>query len=91
MYEMWFVYIIETEKKRLYTGIAKDPEKRFFEHLFDRKKGAKFFRSDVPERIVYVKKCSSLSNALKEEIAIKKCSKIQKLQLIEEFIHKNRL
>ncbi len=90
MNDVWFVYIIETEKRRLYTGIAKDPERRFYEHLFDRKKGAKFFRSDVPERIVYLNKYSSLSDALKEEIRIKKLSKSLKNHLIEDFALKNR-
>jgi putative endonuclease len=49
----WYVYIILTAKEKLYTGISRDPERRFFEHLLDVKKGAKFFRSDSPQKIVY--------------------------------------
>lgn len=68
----YYVYLIETEKGRLYTGIAIDPEKRFYEHLLDPKKGAKFFRSDSPMRIVHLEKYASKSLALKREIALKK-------------------
>ncbi len=77
----YYVYVIETEKGKLYTGIAIDPEKRFYEHLFDRKKGAKFFRSDSPSRIVYAEYFISKSDALKREIAIKKLSRTAKLRL----------
>lgn len=83
----WYVYMILTKKDRLYTGISTDPERRFYEHLMDRKKGAKFFRSDSPEKIVFLEEYESLSEALKREIQIKKLSSNQKrslLQLIDE-------
>ena len=77
----WYVYIILTAKNRLYTGVSTDPERRFIEHLTDPKKGAKFFRSDSPEKIVYLEEVDSYSSALKREIAIKKLPKSKKLQL----------
>lgn len=77
----WYIYMILTKKNRLYTGISTDPERRFVEHLVDRKKGAKFFRSDEPIMIVHLEEAPSLSEALKREIAIKKLSKKQKLGL----------
>ncbi len=79
----WYVYIILTKKNRLYTGISIDPERRFVEHLCDPKKGAKFFRSDFPEKIVYLEECSDYSSALKREIGIKKLSSGQKRALLE--------
>ncbi len=82
MANSWFVYILQTEKGKLYTGIAIDIEKRFFEHLFSNK-GAKFFRSDAPEKIVYFEIHESRSNATKREIQIKKMSRNQKLVLIQ--------
>lgn len=72
--KLWYVYIILTGKNRLYTGISTDPERRFIEHLCDRKKGAKFFRSDSPVKIVYLEEVLNYSMALKREIYIKKMS-----------------
>ena len=67
----WYVYVILTSKGKLYTGISTDPERRFVEHLCDRKKGAKFFRSDSPVVMVHLEEFETLSDALKREIAIK--------------------
>jgi len=81
--EAWYVYIIQTEKGVLYTGITKDIERRFNEHMFEKKKGAKFFRGSIPEKIVYQENCDSRSTATKREIEIKKMKRSQKLDLIE--------
>lgn len=79
----WFVYIILTEKNRYYTGIARDIERRFFEHACDPAKGAKFFRSDSPKEIVYVESFKNRSEASIKEAAIKKLSRIQKEKFIK--------
>ena len=79
----WYVYMILTKKDRLYTGISTDPERRFYEHLMDHKKGAKFFRSDSPEKIVFLEEYETLSEALKREIEIKKLSSNQKRSLLQ--------
>lgn len=68
----WYVYVILTSKNKLYTGISTDPERRFVEHLCDPKKGAKYFRSDSPVKIVYLEEWTTMSEALKSEAAIKK-------------------
>ncbi len=78
----WFVYMILTRKGRLYTGVSTDPERRFIEHLCDPKKGAKFFRSDSPEKIVYLEEVETYSAALKREIAIKALPTKKKHHLI---------
>ncbi len=78
----WFVYMILTGKGKLYTGVSTDPERRFIEHLCDPKKGAKFFRSDSPEKIVYLEEVATYSEALKREIAIKKMPRKLKQKLI---------
>lgn len=79
---MWDVYIIETESGKLYTGIAKDCQKRFSEHKSDPKKGAKFFRSDPPKQIVYVEKSPDRSLAQKREFEIKAMNRKDKIKLI---------
>lgn len=77
----WYVYIIQTEKGVLYTGITTDIERRFSEHLFESKKGAKFFRGSVPEKIVYQEVCDSRSTASKREAQIKKMKRAEKLRM----------
>ncbi len=80
----WFVYIILTEKNRLYTGITTDVERRFQEHSGEKPRGAKFFRSDKAEKIVYVESCKNRSEATKREMAIKAFTRLQKDQLIKD-------
>lgn len=85
---MWYVYVILTSKNKLYTGISTDPERRFIEHLCDAKKGAKYFRSDSPQKIVYLEEWDTMSEALKREAEFKKYSTIKKRSLfLKEFIH----
>ena len=82
MKKTWFIYMILTQKNKLYTGISTDPERRFIEHLCDRARGAKFFRSDSPVKIVYLEEVETLSEALVREISIKKLSSKNKRELI---------
>jgi len=76
----WYVYIIETEGSKLYTGITKDIENRFQKHLDG--KGAKFFRTDKPKKIVYTEQLETHGEALKREYEIKQMTKKKKLELI---------
>ena len=80
----WFVYIILTEKKRLYTGITTDIERRLKEHSGALPRGAKFFRSDRPQKIVYVEPCKNRSEASIKEAAIKKLTRLQKDNFISQ-------
>ena len=77
----WSVYMIEAENGCLYTGITKDPERRFEEHSSS-PKSAKFFRSSPPKKMVFSKKGFTYSEALKEEARIKKLTKADKLDFI---------
>ena len=79
----YFVYMIEAENGKLYTGIAIDPEARFEKHRTG--SGAKFFRSSPPKRIVYVEEQPDKSSGLKREIEIKRMTRVQKLALVEEY------
>lgn len=79
----WFVYIIQTLKNRLYTGITTNVERRFQEHSGDLPRGAKFFRSDKPEKIVYLEACKTRSDALIREAQIKRLSRVQKENFIK--------
>ncbi len=76
----WFVYIIACTDGSLYTGISTDVERRFKQHK--NKKGAKYFYSHIPEKIVYIEENHSRSSASKREYSIKALSKVQKQLLI---------
>ena len=77
----WSVYIIACTDGSLYTGISTDVERRFEQHK--NKKGAKYFYSHIPEKIVYIENNHTRSSASKREYRIKALSKIQKQLLIE--------
>jgi putative endonuclease len=81
----WFVYMIQTVKNRLYTGITTDVDRRFQEHNGDLPRGAKFFRSDKPEKIVYLEACKTRSDALIKEAQIKKLTRVQKEKFIKAY------
>jgi putative endonuclease len=83
----WLVYMIEAENGFLYTGITKDLERRFQEHLTS-PKSAKFFRSSPPKKMVYSKKGFSYSGALIEEHRIKKLTREQKDAFIRAKVEK---
>ena len=83
----WFVYIIETKKGLLYTGITNNVKRRFEEHSGrGKKKGAKFFNVDPPKNFVYLEEVENRSQATKREISIKKLLKVRKLELIKEHL-----
>jgi putative endonuclease len=81
----WFLYIIEAENGKLYTGITTDLDRRFSEHKGEgKKKGAKFFNSTAPIEILYSEKCENRSEASKREAYIKKLSRKDKLKIISK-------
>lgn len=83
----WFVYMIETDKNHLYTGITTDVERRFQQHINQHsgkgKLGAKFFNSQKPLRVCYTESFSNRSLASQREAAIKRLTRKEKLRLIE--------
>lgn len=78
----WFVYIIRSKSGKLYTGITTDIERRFEEHKNNKKKGAKFFRSDPAKEIVYTESFKNRSEASKKEAEIKKLTRKEKEELL---------
>jgi putative endonuclease len=80
----WYLYIIKTEENTLYTGIAKDYERRFLEHLSG-VGGAKFFRRYTPDKIVYLEEHSNRSKASVAEAYIKSLSAKEKRAFIKSY------
>ena len=77
----WFVYMIECEGDRIYTGVAVDVDARFKKHCAGR--GAAFTRINKPVRLLASKRCKSRSHALKQEYALKQLSKDEKLRWVQ--------
>lgn len=78
----WFVYILKCADDTLYTGITTDCERRLNQH--NAKKGAKYTRVRTPVTMVYQEPAESRSLATQREIAVKKLTRGQKLQMIEQ-------
>ena len=84
----FFVYMLQTERNTIYTGVAKDVEARFQVHLKGSKTGgAKYTSANKPVKILYKKEFETKSDAMKEEIRIKKLTRKEKLKLINEGVH----
>ncbi|WP_419768830.1 GIY-YIG nuclease family protein [Arcobacter sp.] len=79
----YFVYILECCDGSLYTGITTDVTKRLDEHNYS-DKGAKYTKARRPVKLLYEESSSDRSSASKREYAIKKLTRIKKLQLINE-------
>ena len=75
------VYILNCSDNTLYTGIAKDIDKRLYEHNHS-KKGAKYTKMRRPVELVYSENAKDRSSALKREYEIKKLPRDKKLELI---------
>ncbi len=68
--DAWAVYLIECTDGRVYTGIARDPERRYAKHVSG--KGARFTRSNPPRQLLGCVWVSSRGEALRLEIAWKR-------------------
>jgi len=78
----WQVYIVETERGTLYTGITTSLERRLTEHARGRGRGARFFRLGAPARLRYVEAATDRAQAQTREAEIKRLSRRAKLALI---------
>jgi putative endonuclease len=73
-------------KGRKYTGITKDISRRIAEHRSG--KGAKFFRTSPPGRLLGYAPYPTMSEALKAEASFKRLSSKQKTLEIERLSKK---
>ena len=79
--QTWTVYIIQAESGKLYTGITIDLERRLAEHKSSAR-GAKFFRTSSPRRVVFREVRRGRGDAQRRERQIKGMSHVEKLELI---------
>lgn len=80
---MYEVYILSCADGTLYTGIARDAERRLQVHNSGR--GAKYTRSRLPVLLVYRETQPDKSAALRREAEIKRLSRTEKLWLIAAY------
>jgi putative endonuclease len=83
---MWFVYIVRTSSKTLYTGITTDIARRVSEHNSTTHKAAKYTRAHCPVILVYWEKAQTRSEALQREHTIKSMTKQEKEKLIQSAV-----
>lgn len=84
------IYIVMCADGSLYTGIAIDVARRLAQHNGDKPKGARYTSARRPVRVVYEAKFPSRSEALKEEIRIKRLTRDQKQALVAAFAQGSR-
>lgn len=80
---MNYTYIVECCDGTLYTGWTNDIEKRIKDH--NAGKGAKYTRSRRPVVLVYLEIFETKEEAMKREYAIKRLSRIKKMELTEKY------
>lgn len=79
---MYYVYMLRCEDDSIYTGIAKDLEKRMNEHFSKDEKCAKYTKSHKAKNLEIFWQTEDKSLASKLEYALKTLKKEQKEKLI---------
>lgn len=82
MDDAWHVYILQCADMTLYTGIAKDLQRRLQQHNGEQLGGPKYTRGRRPVRLLWHDEMPHRSAALQREAAIKKLSRRQKCRLV---------
>ena len=78
---MYYVYLLRCSDGTLYTGYTDNLSRRLAAH--NTGQGAKYTRSRRPVTLVYWEAHPNKSSALRRELAIKRLSRAQKLELIQ--------
>jgi len=80
-----YCYIVECSDGTYYTGWAVDPERRVTVH--NKGRGAKYTKTRLPVKLVYIEELPDRNSAMKREIAIKRMQRGRKVKLIAEGRH----
>jgi len=78
----WFIYMVRCVDNSLYTGIAKDVERRIHEHNSNDTLGAKYTKGRRPVELVYQEACESRSAATRREYEIRQLGRKGKEELL---------
>ncbi len=78
---MYYAYMLRCADGTLYSGYARDVEKRVRAHNFGR--GAKYTRARLPVALVYCEAFATRSEAMRRENAFKRMTREEKRALFE--------
>lgn len=79
----WSVYMVECADGTLYSGIARDLQKRIEKH--NSGKGAKYTASRLPVRLVYCEQAADRSLAQQREHQLKALTRQEKQELLRTY------
>lgn len=87
----WFLYIIQCNDGSLYTGITTDVERRFAEHVSQRRRCAKYVKGKAPLTLVFSEQIGDKGPAYRVERKVKSLPKKRKMALIHGTLKINDL
>lgn len=79
---MYYLYMLRCEDESIYTGISTSVERRFEEHFWGGRLGAKYTRAHKPKEILYSVEIGDRSKASEFEYKIKHLNRLEKERLI---------
>ena len=77
----WQVYLLQCADGTLYTGVARDVQRRLRQHNGELVGGAKYTAARRPVNLLWSEACSDRSEAQRREAEIKKLQRREKLAL----------
>ncbi|PIQ71661.1 hypothetical protein COV87_02095 [Candidatus Roizmanbacteria bacterium CG11_big_fil_rev_8_21_14_0_20_37_16] len=80
---MYHLYILRCSDNFLYRGQTSSLQRRIHEHNFDKNKSVKYLRAKKPVVLVYFEELSTLQEAMRRELQIKKWTRAKKEVLIK--------
>ena len=84
MASAWHVYLLRCADGTLYTGIARDLERRLAQHNGELAGGPKYTRGRRPVELLWSAAAADRGTALQREAAIKRLSRARKLDLVQQ-------
>lgn len=83
MSSLWYVYVLRCADGSLYTGVAKDLQRRLLQHNGQQAGGSRYTRGRRPVELLWSESEQDRGAAQRREAAIKKLSRDQKLRLLQ--------
>ena len=78
----WSVYILQCADGSLYTGVARDLQKRLLQHNGQLAGGPRYTSGRRPVQLLWAASAADRSAAQQREAAIKKLDRLAKLRLV---------
>jgi putative endonuclease len=79
--KQYYVYIMSSKRRALYTGVTRDLKRRVYEHKH--RIGSRYTSRHNINRLVYFETCADIREALAREKRIKRWLRARKVALIE--------